>query len=170
MLIVYWPQGSSYRLLEFPTNIKYSPWGNSILGIPLTMIKFFLFLRHRDFESDVLTAGKYKEEGVAIWKTFKDKFYSRSSVGVRKLRETAPNRLLAETHTAGYEAAYHSSQVSASWYTNARVKANSLHVSILCQTVLSIKTKLNTVALVRERTIPTERPPPVGEVSANFCG
>jgi hypothetical protein len=26
------------------------------------------------------------------------------------------------------------------------------------------------VALVRERIIPTERPPPVGEVSANFCG
>ena len=26
------------------------------------------------------------------------------------------------------------------------------------------------VALFRERTIPTERPPPVGEVSANFCG
>jgi hypothetical protein len=27
------------------------------------------------------------------------------------------------------------------------------------------------VALVRERTIPTEQPPPVGEVSANFfCG
>jgi hypothetical protein len=26
------------------------------------------------------------------------------------------------------------------------------------------------VAWVRERTIPTERPPPVGEVSANFCG
>ena len=33
-----------------------------------------------------------------------------------------------------------------------------------------IVTKLNSVALVRERTIPTERPPPVGEVSANFCG
>ena len=29
---------------------------------------------------------------------------------------------------------------------------------------------MNSVALVRERTIPTERPPPVGEVSANFCG
>jgi len=26
----------------------------------------------------------------------------------------------------------------------------------------------NSVALVRERTIPTERPPPVGEVSAIF--
>ena len=26
----------------------------------------------------------------------------------------------------------------------------------------------NSVALVRERTIPTERPPPVGEVIANF--
>jgi len=30
--------------------------------------------------------------------------------------------------------------------------------------------KLNSVALVRERTIPTERSPPVGEVSANFSG
>jgi len=29
---------------------------------------------------------------------------------------------------------------------------------------------MNSVALVRTRTIPTERPPPVGEVSANFCG
>jgi hypothetical protein len=28
----------------------------------------------------------------------------------------------------------------------------------------------NSVALVRERTITTELPPPVGEVSANFCG
>ena len=33
-----------------------------------------------------------------------------------------------------------------------------------------VVTKLNSVALVRERTIPTERLPPVGEVSANFCG
>jgi hypothetical protein len=32
-----------------------------------------------------------------------------------------------------------------------------------------IKNKLNSVALVRERTIPTERPPLVGEVSANLC-
>jgi hypothetical protein len=29
--------------------------------------------------------------------------------------------------------------------------------------------KLNSLALVRKRTIPTERPPFVGEVSANFC-
>jgi hypothetical protein len=28
----------------------------------------------------------------------------------------------------------------------------------------------NSVALVRDRTIPTERPQHVGEVSANFCG
>jgi hypothetical protein len=33
-----------------------------------------------------------------------------------------------------------------------------------------ITNKTNSVALVRERTIPTERPPPVGEVRANFCG
>jgi hypothetical protein len=32
------------------------------------------------------------------------------------------------------------------------------------------KQTTNSVALVRERTIPTERPPLVGEVSANFCG
>jgi hypothetical protein len=30
--------------------------------------------------------------------------------------------------------------------------------------------KKNSVTWVRERTIPTERPPLVGEVSANFCG
>jgi hypothetical protein len=32
------------------------------------------------------------------------------------------------------------------------------------------KTKLNSMALVHKQTIPTERPPLVGEVSANFCG
>jgi hypothetical protein len=32
------------------------------------------------------------------------------------------------------------------------------------------KLKLNSVASVRELTIPPERPPLVGEVSANFCG
>jgi hypothetical protein len=32
------------------------------------------------------------------------------------------------------------------------------------------ETKLNSVALVRERTIPTEQQPHVGEVSANFRG
>jgi hypothetical protein len=30
--------------------------------------------------------------------------------------------------------------------------------------------KLNSVALVRKRTIPNERPPLVDEVSDNFCG
>ena len=42
----------------------------------------------------------------------------------------------------------------------------------LCRHVgnnLALKKK-NSVALVRERNIPTEQPPPVGEVSANFCG
>jgi hypothetical protein len=28
----------------------------------------------------------------------------------------------------------------------------------------------NSVALIRERTIPTELPPLAGEISANFCG
>jgi hypothetical protein len=34
---------------------------------------------------------------------------------------------------------------------------------------INIKKNQNSVALVRERTIPTERPPLVGEVSANCC-
>jgi len=34
----------------------------------------------------------------------------------------------------------------------------------------TVYSKKNSVALVRERTIQTERPPPVCEVSANFCG
>jgi hypothetical protein len=32
------------------------------------------------------------------------------------------------------------------------------------------KQKTNSMVGVRERTIPTERPPLVGEVIANFCG
>jgi hypothetical protein len=32
------------------------------------------------------------------------------------------------------------------------------------------KKKKNSAVLVRKRTIPTERPPHVGEVSASFCG
>jgi hypothetical protein len=34
----------------------------------------------------------------------------------------------------------------------------------------STNNKTNSGALVRQRTIPTERPPLVGEVSANFSG
>jgi hypothetical protein len=33
-----------------------------------------------------------------------------------------------------------------------------------------IELKLNSVAFVRELTIPTERPPLLGEFTANFCG
>jgi hypothetical protein len=32
------------------------------------------------------------------------------------------------------------------------------------------KLKLNSVTSLRKQTTPTERPPLVGEVSANFCG
>jgi hypothetical protein len=35
---------------------------------------------------------------------------------------------------------------------------------------LQIPNKTNSVVWVRERTIPTERPPLVGEVSSNVCG
>jgi hypothetical protein len=37
------------------------------------------------------------------------------------------------------------------------------------QALYQTKLKLNSVAWVREWTVPTERPPLVGEISANFC-
>ena len=49
------------------------------------------------------------------------------------------------------------------WSRTLAVRSVATHMSYTTK-------KLNSVALVRERTIPTERPPPVGEVSANFCG
>jgi hypothetical protein len=40
----------------------------------------------------------------------------------------------------------------------------------ICTVKTEHKQQTNSVALVRELTIPTERQPLVGEVSANFCG
>jgi hypothetical protein len=37
-------------------------------------------------------------------------------------------------------------------------------------TLKNIQKNLNSLALVRKRTLPTERPPRVGEVNDNFCG
>ena len=59
-------------------------------------------------------------------------------------------------------------------YVSFSTKCRLFHILIfLCSySICSYSTDslLSSVALVRERTIPTERPPPVGEVSANFCG
>jgi hypothetical protein len=41
---------------------------------------------------------------------------------------------------------------------------------VVVQRMLDTPLLTYSVALVRKRTIPTERPPLVGEVSANFCG
>jgi len=48
--------------------------------------------------------------------------------------------------------------------TNRNIRTWLVYVS----SSIEKKTKLNSVALVHERTIPTERPPSVGEVCANF--
>jgi hypothetical protein len=52
-------------------------------------------------------------------------------------------------------------------YEAEREEAYSLPCE--CMNSSKTKTKLNTVALVRERTISTERPLLAGKVSANFC-
>jgi hypothetical protein len=54
--------------------------------------------------------------------------------------------------------------------THATTTTSTFCFHFACPNALHIQTKLNSVALVRERTIPTERPPLVCEVSANFCG
>jgi hypothetical protein len=43
-----------------------------------------------------------------------------------------------------------------------------IYIYIHTHTYIHTRTYNNSVALVRERTTPTERPPLVGEVSANF--
>jgi hypothetical protein len=45
---------------------------------------------------------------------------------------------------------------------------HSTHISLLQAEQYGICSKKNSVALVRKRTIPTERLPLIGEVSANF--
>jgi hypothetical protein len=49
-------------------------------------------------------------------------------------------------------------------------KDRTLQDFIITKTYNKLKTELNSVALVSERTIPTERPTLAGEVSANNCG
>ena len=73
--------------------------------------------------------------------------------GRLKVRVQLPNSLPGEAAVACRSKCIH-------FLANNERKHLSLHCAF----------KLNSVALVRERTIPTERPPPVGEVSANFCG
>jgi hypothetical protein len=61
-------------------------------------------------------------------------------------------------------------------HANSQQEAGGFVCLMLPFTANTVKTsnpttkKLNSVALVRKRTIPTERPSLVGELSANFCG
>jgi len=59
----------------------------------------------------------------------------------------------------------------AAWINLSRPKSKVSNLSSTTTIIFhmnSYSLNLNSVALVRERTIPTERPPPVGEVSANY--
>jgi hypothetical protein len=53
-------------------------------------------------------------------------------------------------------------------YGERNIEATS--VRVLVDPLIHEQKKLNSVALFHKRTIPTERPAHVGEVSANFCG
>ena len=75
-----------------------------------------------------------------------------------------------ERHTSLYRRRDMYSADSKQTATDGDSKICRLTISTTFISLYSTKLKLNSVALVRERTIPTERPPPVGEVSANFCG
>jgi len=65
-----------------------------------------------------------------------------------------------------YQVGFHSTYFCEIWNWELNEK--------LCQEIHLINTptnalKLNSVALVRKRTIPTERPPPVGELVPTFA-
>jgi hypothetical protein len=51
-----------------------------------------------------------------------------------------------------------------------RMVTNHLSYGMTLDNQLLNYKKINSVTWVRKRTTPTERPPLVGEVSANFCG
>jgi hypothetical protein len=53
---------------------------------------------------------------------------------------------------------------------NFKMKTDPFLTSQIKSCVCVQNKQTNSVAFVRERTIPTERPPLVGEVSANFFG
>jgi hypothetical protein len=45
-----------------------------------------------------------------------------------------------------------------------------VYFDVVAAVAVTVVIKTNSVALVRKRTIPTERPPHVSEISANFSG
>jgi hypothetical protein len=60
--------------------------------------------------------------------------------------------------------------VTSSDFSTTKYAPLQSFISCLRLSISSRNFKQNSVALVRKRTIPNERPPLVGEVSANFCG
>jgi hypothetical protein len=53
--------------------------------------------------------------------------------------------------------------------TNSLLSMTQLNSRSNCRLLTRVPKKLNSVAVGRKRTIPTERPP-LGEVNANLCG
>jgi hypothetical protein len=68
--------------------------------------------------------------------------------------------------TMKMEAVYYSETTANFYRTGHHIRENTVLLFIVSQIQLK---KLNSVALVRERTIPTERPPPVFEVMPTFA-
>jgi hypothetical protein len=68
---------------------------------------------------------------------------------------------------------YHRRGADLKYFIHVRITVyhqEELFISLIYHKGTTKKQKSNSVSWVRERTIPTERPPLVGEASANFCG
>jgi hypothetical protein len=76
----------------------------------------------------------------------------------------------SEIHTVMRSLIINSSANTTSSYHGGEVRGHVTRTEESINTYTVKKTRLNSVALVRKQTIPTERPPLVGEGSANFCG
>jgi len=101
-----------------------------------------------------------KTSGINKWLTAA----SPTPMIISKVTCRSPSILLSEN-------AIQSARTQNKFYYSACLEEPCTVRSVGCVgSANTFSTKLNSVALVRERTIPTERPPSVGEVSANFCG
>ena len=95
------------------------------------------------------------------WFVYSFSFCAVSAIFVHVYRPLPPggDRIAVNKYITYHIVSYH---ISHHIYIIYHVSYNIYHVSYISHH----KTKLRG----RTRTIPTERPPPVGEVSANFCG
>jgi hypothetical protein len=110
-----------------------------------------------------------------FWVTIATKFWTFNTLHEHKLCSRSWTRDQCSCHCIVYDVDMWNVVYCIKWkvYERLFVRAVSKrrrYSSAATYHLLTYQNKTNSVALVRKRTIPTERPPHVAEVSVNFCG